>query len=36
VLGIIRAGALRLDPRTLSDAEIEECATALRGVWSGN
>src|SRR5262249_28281033 len=35
VLGILRAGTLRLDPRALADAEIQECAAALRGVWSG-
>ena len=35
VLGIIRSGVFRLDPRTLSDAELEECAAALAPVWSG-
>ena len=35
VLGILRAGSFRLDPRTLADEEIDELATALGRVWGG-
>ena len=34
VIGIIRAGAFRLDPRTLAESEIDEAATALERAWS--
>jgi L-seryl-tRNA(Ser) seleniumtransferase len=29
VIGLVRGGRLRLDPRTLSDAELDECAAAI-------
>jgi L-seryl-tRNA(Ser) seleniumtransferase len=35
VIGTVRAGALRLDPRTLLDGEIEETARVLAEAWSG-
>jgi L-seryl-tRNA(Ser) seleniumtransferase len=34
VLGIIRAGAFRLDPRTLRGDELTEAAAALAEVWN--
>jgi L-seryl-tRNA(Ser) seleniumtransferase len=34
VLGIIRAGAFRLDPRTLRGDELTEAARALAAVWN--
>jgi hypothetical protein len=33
VIGTIRAGRFRLDPRTLAEAEIEEAADALARAW---
>ena len=33
VIGTIRGGRFRLDPRTLSDAEVAVAATALANVW---
>ncbi len=33
VIGTVRAGALRLDPRTLADAEVALAAVALARVW---
>jgi len=35
VIGTIRSGRFRLDPRTLDDSEIEEAANSLARVWSG-
>ncbi|HTM56877.1 MAG TPA: L-seryl-tRNA(Sec) selenium transferase [Candidatus Udaeobacter sp.] len=35
VIGVLRAGSFRLDPRTLEDSEIDELATALSRVWAG-
>ena len=35
VIGMIRAGAFRLDPRTLADDEIELAAVALATAWGG-
>jgi len=34
VIGTVRAGAFRLDPRTLADDEVELAVTALARVWS--
>ena len=34
VIGTVRAGAFRLDPRTLADAEVAMAAVALARVWS--
>jgi L-seryl-tRNA(Ser) seleniumtransferase len=34
VIGTIRTGRLRLDPRTLTDAEIEEAVEALARAWA--
>ncbi|MBI1799632.1 MAG: L-seryl-tRNA(Sec) selenium transferase [Candidatus Eisenbacteria bacterium] len=34
VLGIIRGGAFRLDPRALSEAELDEATGALAAIWS--
>jgi L-seryl-tRNA(Ser) seleniumtransferase len=34
VIGTIRAGRFRLDPRTLAEAEIEEAAAALAAAWT--
>jgi L-seryl-tRNA(Ser) seleniumtransferase len=34
VVGTIRGGRFRLDPRTLTDAEIEEAAEALSRAWA--
>ncbi len=31
VIGTVRAGRWRLDPRTLADAELEEVAAVLAG-----
>ncbi len=36
VIGTIRAGAFRLDPRTLADDEIELAAGALSSAWGGD
>jgi L-seryl-tRNA(Ser) seleniumtransferase len=36
VIGTIRAGAFRLDPRTLADDEVEVAAHALAAAWGGN
>ena len=33
VIGTVRAGAFRLDPRTLSDEEVELAAAGLAAVW---
>jgi hypothetical protein len=33
VIGTIRAGRFRLDPRTLTDAEIDEAVEALARAW---
>jgi len=33
VIGTVRAGAYRLDPRTLAEDEVELAATALASVW---
>ncbi len=35
VIGTIRAGRFRLDPRTLAEAEIEEAADSLARAWAG-
>jgi hypothetical protein len=34
VIGTIRAGRLRLDPRTLAAAEIDEAVEALARAWA--
>lgn len=34
VIGIVRAGGFRLDPRTLADSEIEPAARALAAAWT--
>jgi L-seryl-tRNA(Ser) seleniumtransferase len=34
VIGTVRAGAFRLDPRTLADAEVAMAAVALARVWA--
>jgi L-seryl-tRNA(Ser) seleniumtransferase len=34
VIGIVRAGRFRLDPRTLAENEIEPAARALAGTWT--
>ena len=36
VIGTIRAGRFRLDPRTLTDAEIGEAAEALARAWGAS
>jgi L-seryl-tRNA(Ser) seleniumtransferase len=33
VIGIVRAGGFRLDPRTLAESEIEPAARSLAAVW---
>jgi L-seryl-tRNA(Ser) seleniumtransferase len=35
VIGTVRAGAFRLDPRTLSEDEVELAAAALATAWGG-
>jgi hypothetical protein len=34
VIGTIRAGRFRLDPRTLTEPELATAAVALAGVWN--
>ena len=36
VIGTVRAGAFRLDPRTLADEEIELAISALAAAWGGS
>jgi L-seryl-tRNA(Ser) seleniumtransferase len=35
VIGTVRAGAFRLDPRTLAEDEVELAAAVLAGAWGG-